>query len=52
MADAEVVRAYEVQAGDFGNAGKASTSIKDTLKDLGLAAPLVRRVAIAPMRRR
>ena len=47
MDEAEVVRAYEVQAGDFSNAGKASTSIKDTLKDLGLAAPLVRRVAIA-----
>jgi len=47
MAEAEVVRTYEVQAGDFSNAGRASTSIKDTLKDLGLAAPLVRRVAIA-----
>ena len=47
MADAEFVRAYEVQSGDFANAGRASTSIKDTLKDMGLAAPLVRRIAIA-----
>ena len=47
MDEAAVVRTYEVQASDFSNAGRVSTSIKDTLKDLGLAAPLVRRVAIA-----
>jgi len=47
MGDAEFVRAYDVLAGDFSNAGRASTSIKETLKDMGIAAPLVRRLAIA-----
>ncbi len=47
MADAEFRKAYPVQGGDFSNAGRASTSIKDALKDMGIPLPLVRRLAIA-----
>ena len=47
MTDAEFVRAYDVVGADFTNAGRASTSIKETLKNMGLASPLIRRVAIA-----
>lgn len=47
MTDAAFVRAYDVVGADFSNAGRASTSIKETLKNMGLASPLVRRVAIA-----
>jgi anti-sigma regulatory factor (Ser/Thr protein kinase) len=47
MTDDEFVRAYEVVGSDFTNAGRASTSIKETLKNMGLASPLIRRVAIA-----
>ncbi len=43
----EFERAYEIAGRDYGNAGRASTSIKDTLKGLGVAAAIVRRVAIA-----
>ncbi|HYK89219.1 MAG TPA: ATP-binding protein [Acidobacteriota bacterium] len=38
---------YHVKGSDFANAGRASTSIKDTLKRLGVPATVVRRVAIA-----
>ena len=37
---------YHVLGRDFANAGKVSTSIKDTLKRLGINAAVVRRVAI------
>ncbi len=37
---------YRVLGKDFSNAGKVSTSIKDTLKRLGVSAAVVRRVAI------
>jgi serine/threonine-protein kinase RsbT len=37
---------YHVLGRDFSNAGKVSTSIKDTLKRLGVSPPVVRRVAI------
>jgi anti-sigma regulatory factor (Ser/Thr protein kinase) len=47
MTDVEFVRAYEVVGSDFTNAGRASTSIKETLKNMGLASPLIRRIAIA-----
>jgi anti-sigma regulatory factor (Ser/Thr protein kinase) len=47
MTHAEFVRAYDVVGADFTNAGRASTSIKETLKNMGLASTLVRRVAIA-----
>jgi len=47
MTDAEFVRAYDVAGADFTNAGRASTSIKETLKNMGFASTLVRRVAIA-----
>ncbi len=47
MTDAEFVHAYEIVGSDFTNAGRASTSIKETLKNMGLASPLIRRVAIA-----
>jgi serine/threonine-protein kinase RsbT len=38
---------YEVRGGDYANAGRASTDIKDILKSLGVPAAAVRRVAIA-----
>jgi anti-sigma regulatory factor (Ser/Thr protein kinase) len=47
VTDVEFVRAYEVVGSDFTNAGRASTSIKETLKNMGLASPLIRRIAIA-----
>jgi anti-sigma regulatory factor (Ser/Thr protein kinase) len=47
MADQAFVRTFEIQGGDFMNAGRASTSIKDTLKELGIAPAMVRRTAIA-----
>jgi serine/threonine-protein kinase RsbT len=47
MTGAEFVHAYEIAGSDFTNAGRASTSIKETLKDMGLASALIRRVAIA-----
>ena len=37
---------YRVLGRDFSNAGKVSTSIKDTLKRLGVSPLVVRRVAI------
>lgn len=37
---------YSVLGKDFANAGKVSTSIKDTLKHLGVHPGVVRRVAI------
>ena len=37
---------YQVLGRDFPNAGKVSTSIKDTLKSLGVSPAVVRRVAI------
>jgi serine/threonine-protein kinase RsbT len=37
---------YKVLGRDFSNAGKVSTSIKDTLKRLGINPGVVRRVAI------
>jgi anti-sigma regulatory factor (Ser/Thr protein kinase) len=37
---------YQVLGRDFSNAGKVSTSIKDTLKRLGVQPAVVRRVAI------
>jgi serine/threonine-protein kinase RsbT len=46
-ADPSLKRTYVVHGGDFVNAGRASTDIKDTLKDIGLASAVVRRIAIA-----
>ena len=37
---------YHVMGKDFSNAGKVSTSIKDTLKRLGINSAVVRRIAI------
>ena len=39
-------RIYDVLGKDFSNAGKVSTSIKDTLKRMGISPAVVRRVAI------
>ena len=38
---------FEVKGKDFGNAGKASTTIKTILKDLGINPQIIRRVGIA-----
>jgi len=37
---------YHILGRDFSNAGKVSTSIKDTLKRIGISPAVVRRVAI------
>jgi len=47
MAPEVFERIYEVTGRDFVNAGRVSTSIKDTLKRLGVNPTIVRRVAIA-----
>lgn len=47
MTGSAFVHAYEVAGADFVNAGRASTEIKETLKHMGLAPALIRRVAIA-----
>lgn len=47
MAPEVFERMYDVTGRDFVNAGRVSTSIKDTLKRLGVSPALVRRVAIA-----
>jgi serine/threonine-protein kinase RsbT len=47
MASDEFERVYEVSGRDYANAGRASTSIKDTLKRLGVHPAVVRRAAIA-----
>ena len=44
--DDEFESVYQVLGRDFPNAGKVSTSIKDTLKRLGVQSAVVRRVAI------
>lgn len=46
MMHEELESVYRVQGRDFTNAGKVSTSIKDTLKRLGVHPAVVRRVAI------
>ncbi|MBS3818226.1 anti-sigma regulatory factor [bacterium] len=38
---------YEINGGDFSNAGNISTQIKETLKELGIRSSLIRRAAIA-----
>ncbi len=38
---------YVVAGGDFTNAGRASTEIKDSLKGMGIRPDILRRVAIA-----
>ena len=47
MAQEELQLVYDITGGDFTNAGRASTSIKDVLKRLGVSPSTVRRVAIA-----
>ena len=47
MAVEEFEHKYEITGRDFANAGRVSTSIKDTLKRLGIQPAIVRRVAIA-----
>lgn len=47
MTSEEFLRTYEIIGRDFINAGKASTSVKDLLKEMGVRSELVRRVAIA-----
>ncbi len=38
---------YEIKGGDFGNAGRVSTKIKEMLKEIGIDSSIIRRVAIA-----
>jgi anti-sigma regulatory factor (Ser/Thr protein kinase) len=47
MSRNEFERAYEILGRDFTNAGRVSTGIKDTLKEMGVRPDLIRRVAIA-----
>jgi serine/threonine-protein kinase RsbT len=37
---------FDIRGGDFSNAGRASTEIKSTLKELGVDPSVVRRMAI------
>ena len=45
--DRTLEQEFEVKGGDFARAGAVSCQIKNLLKELGLKAPVVRRVAIA-----
>jgi anti-sigma regulatory factor (Ser/Thr protein kinase) len=47
MGEGAFCREFEVLSGDFYNAGRVSTDIKEILRQIGIAAPTVRRVAIA-----
>jgi len=47
MGEGPFCREFEVLSGDFYNAGRVSTDIKEILRQIGIAAPTVRRVAIA-----
>ena len=47
MAAEEFESVHELTGGDFTNAGRASTAVKNILKRLGISAAVVRRVAIA-----
>lgn len=47
LRNTSLVRKYEFEGGSFTNAGRVSTSIKDTLKRIGVPAAVVRRVAVA-----
>lgn len=47
MPDEEFSVEFDIMGGDFTNAGRVSTAIKDTLKRLGVSPLIVRRVAIA-----
>ena len=47
MAPAEFRVEFHVTGRDYANAGRASTSIKDILKNLGIRPAVMRRVAIA-----
>jgi len=38
---------FEIMGGDFGNAGKASTSIKEILKEIGIEPSIIIRASIA-----
>ena len=38
---------FEISGRDFVNAGKASTTVKSILKDIGIRAEMIRRAAIA-----
>ncbi len=46
-AAAQFERTWDVNGRDFASAGRAATGIKDALKQMGVAPPIVRRVAIA-----
>jgi len=47
MGDGAFSREFGVEGGDFYNAGRVSTEIKEILRQIGIGAPTVRRVAIA-----
>jgi len=40
-------QSFEIIGGNFGRAGKASTTVKDILKELGIIPSIIRRTAIA-----
>ena len=41
------IQRFEIEGRDFTNAGKASTTLKSILRDIGVSPPVVRRAAIA-----
>jgi serine/threonine-protein kinase RsbT len=47
MTAAELMREeYEIQGGNFDQAGEISSEIKDILRDLGISAPSIRRAVV------
>lgn len=46
-ADSRLVQEYVIKGWDFNRAGEASCEIKNTLKQIGISADIIRRVAIA-----
>jgi len=47
MTEGAFSREFEVFGGDFYNAGRVSTEIKEILRQIGIGAPTMRRAAIA-----
>ncbi len=45
--DSRLVQEYFIKGWDFNHAGEASCEIKNTLKQIGISADIIRRVAIA-----
>ena len=48
MSDENILsQRFEIRGGDFSNAGKTSTDIKEILQDIGIDPPIIIRASIA-----